>query len=103
MQLQLWLIGGLLLLYGALLAVTLWLDHIARLKIRRWADSSGYALVHMEFQRHFLGLLFWLPMVQRGQWFIEIEDEQGGRRSGWVHFGPWWFEHPWGRIQMEWR
>jgi hypothetical protein len=98
-----WIPLTLILAWLALLAATLWMDHQSRLRIRHWADQRGYGLIRLEFQRHFLGLLFWLPLVQRGQWYIEVEDPEGGLRSGWVHFGPWWFEHPWGRISVQWR
>ena len=84
-------------------AFSLWSGAREQQRIRAWADSQAYAIVRMQYRRHFGGLLFWFPLVQRGSWFVEVEDEQGGRRCGWVHFGHWLFETPWGRLSVEWQ
>jgi len=38
---------------------------------------------------------------------VEIQDEQGGTRRGYVHFPvpylPPWVDVPWGKMHVEWR
>ena len=45
-------------------------------------------------------LLLWILM---GTWIVAIQDEQGGQRNGYVTFGHWLVDLPWGRMNVEWR
>jgi hypothetical protein len=92
-----------LLALGLLAVLALLFSQLQQRRIYQWANENRYALLKLHFVRHAGGLLFWLPLVQRGTWQITVEDEQGGRRSGWVYFGPWWMECPWGKLHVQWR
>lgn len=81
-------------------------------RIRIWASENGYAVIRLEY-RYALGpfgtvltLLFW-GVVKWGSWFVEVQDEQGGTRRGYVYFPvrylPPWIDVPWGKMQIEWR
>lgn len=88
-----------LLLLGAVLAFCAWHDRRCRRRIREWADRSGYAILKLHYERRFLVCLF----LAKGGWRVTIQDAEGGRRQGLVHFGHWLFDLPWGQMQVEWR
>jgi len=41
--------------------------------------------------------------VLMGTWEVAIQDEQGGQRNGYVTFGHWLVDLPWGKMNVEWR
>ena len=45
-------------------------------------------------------LVLWVLM---GTWEIAIQDEEGGQRDGFVTFGHWLVDLPWGKMNVEWR
>lgn len=92
-----------LLILGLFAAGALLISQIQQRRIYQWANQNRYAVLKLRFVRHAGGLLFWMPLVQRGTWQVTVEDEQGGVRTGWVYFGRWWLEMPWGRLHIQWR
>ena len=45
-------------------------------------------------------VVLWVLM---GTWKIAIQDEEGGQRDGFVTFGHWLVDLPWGKMNVEWR
>ncbi|MBL7133154.1 MAG: hypothetical protein ISS78_03565 [Phycisphaerae bacterium] len=81
-------------------------------RIRMWASENGYAVIRLQY-RYALGAfgtvltILFLGLLKWGSWFVELQDEQGGIRRGYVHFPvrylPPWFDVPWGKMDIEWR
>jgi hypothetical protein len=94
---------GVLFLLGLLALAGMGLSRLQQRRIYAWARDHQYAVLDLRFVRHAGGLLFWLPMVQSGTWRITVEDAEGGTRTGWIYFGPWWLEVPWGAPHVQWR
>lgn len=117
-------------------ALRLWSNYKCTRRIRIWADEHGYAVIRLKYtyplgvvgavltvtvgaflimlmSRLFsffyavaAGLLI-LSAIPWGSWFVEVQDEQGGIRHGYVHLVarliPHWIDIPWGEIQVEWQ
>lgn len=103
---------ALLLWIGAGIYVLVQTQRRLSQRIRTWASEKGYAVIRLQY-RYALGpfgaaatIGFW-GLVKWGSWFVEIQDEQGGIRRGYVHFPvpylPPWLDVPWGKMQIEWR
>ena len=103
-----WALGILLLLLIAgRIAWPIWKGRVLRRRIRQWATDSGYALLRLRYQLtpgRLALLLFvgWIPFFPLGAWYIKIQDEQGGQRDGYVHFGSWLLDVPWGEMHVRW-
>jgi hypothetical protein len=82
----------------------LWFGRRCEYRIREWADKNGYALLKLEYRRVLGGIFYFLGGFMRsGNWHITVQDDQGGQRRGWVHFGPFfWVDLPWGKMRIRW-
>ena len=65
--------------------------HITRSQklLKHWADENGYEFLHVEHRMFRKGPFVW---SSRGQtvYRVEVRDEQGLERKGWVRCGSWW-------------
>lgn len=102
----------LLLWFGTAIYVLVLCQRKMSQRIRMWAAENGCAVIRLQY-RYALGpigialsLTFW-GVFRWGNWFVEIQDEQGGIRRGYVHFVArylgTWFDVPWGKMHIEWR
>jgi hypothetical protein len=66
-------------------------------RIRLWADREGYAILRLGRWRD----AAW-PLSLGKSWRVTVQDEEGGWRTGTVHFGYWLVDIPWGRMSVEW-
>jgi hypothetical protein len=66
-------------------------------RIRLWADQNGYAVLRVGRWRASGGLL---PLGK--SWRVTVQDDEGGWRTGIVHFGYWLIDVPWGKMSVEW-
>lgn len=131
------IIAAILIVVSAIpVSLRLWSNHQCMQRIRMWADEQGYAVIRLKYAYPFgilgallsvagglalimlmgrifspfyavaTGLLI-LSVIPWGGWFVEVQDEQGGIRHGYVHlvgrFIPHWIDVRWGEIQIEWR
>jgi hypothetical protein len=57
--------------------------------LKRWAQEHGYTFLHVEHRMFRKGPFVW---SSRGQsvYRVEVRDEQGLERKGWVRCGSWW-------------
>jgi hypothetical protein len=101
-----------LLWFGAAIYVLVQTQRKLSQRIRMWASENGHAVIRLQY-RYTLGpigtvftIMFW-GVFKWGSWYVEIQDEQGGNRRGYVHFPvpylPPWLDVPWGKMQFEWR
>ena len=64
--------------------------HITRSKqlVAKWADENGYGLLAAQYSWFLRGPYFW---SSRGQviYRVQVRDEMGLVRSGWVRCGSW--------------
>jgi hypothetical protein len=65
--------------------------HITRSQklLKRWADENRYEFLHVEHRMFRKGPF---AFSSRGQsvYRVEVRDEQGIERKGWVRCGSWW-------------
>ena len=86
----------------AILAPALYI-HITRSKtlLKRWAKENGYEFTHVEHRMFRKG-----PFVfsSRGQsvYRVEVRDEQGQVRKGWVRCGSWWAGVLGDQVEVRW-
>ena len=81
------------------------------IRIRDWARDNGYAVVSLQYHylvlhalvRYLLGVVWLCPFPTSGAWYIKIQDEQGGQRQGYIHFGSMWVDIPGGEMKFEWQ
>jgi hypothetical protein len=61
----------------------------SRSMLKGWADENGYELLCAEHRMFRKGPFVW---SSRGQsvYRVEVRDEQGVERKGWVRCGSWW-------------
>lgn len=72
-------------------------------RVRRWCDQNGYALLDFRHRRIVEGVWYYLRFHPPGErkWRTTVQDGEGGRLSGWVRFGPWWWvDVPWGSVDV---
>ena len=83
-------------------AVVLYL-HITRSQklLKRWADDNGFESLHVEHRMFRKGPFFWSG---RGQtvYRVEVRDEQGVERKGWVRCGSWWAGVFSDKVEVKW-
>ena len=75
---------------GGIVALVLYL-HISRSQklLKDWANGNGYQFLSVEYRMFRKGPFVWSG---RGQtvYRVEVRDEQGVERKGWVRCGSWW-------------
>lgn len=74
-----------------------------RRRIRQWAERNGYAVLRIEYRRVMWPLVLPFIVPFMNAWYVRVQDEQGGRRGAYIHFGTFLFDFPGGKMQVEWQ
>jgi hypothetical protein len=74
------------------IAVTSIVWHFSRSRslVERWAAGNGYELLNAEYRNFFRGPFFWMTSKSQTVYHVEVRDQSGRIRSGWVRCGSWW-------------
>ena len=69
--------------------------------LKGWAAENGYQFLHVEHRMFRKGPFAWSA---RGQsvYRVEVRDEQGVERKGWVRCGSWWAGVLSDQVQARW-
>jgi len=92
---------GVLVVLVVYVTYRLWFERRCHAEIRQWAEGNGYVLLRLERGRCNPGEM--PAFFQRRLWSITVQDDEGGRRDGTVHFGHWLFDLPWGKMTVRWQ
>jgi hypothetical protein len=80
-------LGGLVIV-----AILGWYFHAyfsrAKLLLEKWANENQYQLLHAEYRSIRRRPFLWSAKGQ-AVYRVEIRDEQGNERTGWVRCGSW--------------
>jgi hypothetical protein len=57
--------------------------------LKRWAADNGVELLHVEHRMFRKGPFIWSSRSQ-SVYRVEVRDQQGVVRKGWVRCGSWW-------------
>jgi len=58
--------------------------------LNQWAARNGYQMLRSERRSFRRGPFFWTTSKNQVVYYVEVLDEQGNRRIGWVRCGGWW-------------
>ena len=93
-------LGGFGLLFALDLCIRISLARRYKRRIRQWADENGYAVLQLAYKRPFSGML--VPFFNKGTWYVQIQDSQGGQSYAYIYFGHWLVDLPWGQMVVRW-
>jgi hypothetical protein len=62
----------------------------SRAVLEQWAAQNGYQIVNSEYRTFRRGPFLWSTSKGQTVYYVEVYDQQGNRRSGWVRCGSWW-------------
>src|ERR1700681_1721332 len=57
--------------------------------LRNWASQNGYRIIQANMRYFFTGPFFWTTGKGQSVFRVEVENQQGFRRTGWVRCGSW--------------
>ena len=79
-----------------------WHNQRSQQLLREWAARHGYHILRSERRNFRTGPFFWTTSKSQVVYYIEILDEQGVRRAGWVRCGGWLLGQLTDQVEVAW-
>lgn len=88
----------------AVVAVASMAWHLNRSRniLQQWADKNGYQLIEAKYAYFFKGPFFWTSSKNQSVYRVQVRDETGGIRNGWVRCGSWLWGDWSNQTQVRW-
>ena len=75
------------LIASIVVLMLVWYYRRAQQLLNAWADQNGYQILRSERRNFRRGPFFWTTSNNQIVYYIEVLDQSGNRRNGWVRCG----------------